>query len=115
MIKSHIGLIGLGTMGANLARNIASKGFPIVVYNRTTSVTETFLEKYGNKNIAVASTLEEYIQSLSSPRTILLMVKAGQAVDSVIEQLRPLLEKGDSIVDCGNSHFEDTERALGTP
>lgn len=110
MIKSHIGLIGLGTMGANLARNIADKGFPIVVYNRTTSVTETFLEKYGSKNIAVASTLEEYIQSLCSPRTILLMVKAGQAVDSVIEQLRPLLEKGDSIVDCGNSHFEDTER-----
>ncbi|MBD3156968.1 NADP-dependent phosphogluconate dehydrogenase [Candidatus Peregrinibacteria bacterium] len=110
MKQPHIGLIGLGTMGANLARNIAHKGYSIAVYNRTTSVTESFLKNHGNSSITGPRTLEEFVESLKPPRIILLMVKAGKAVDIVIDQLRPLIEKGDSIIDCGNSYFKDTKR-----
>lgn len=110
MRTPHIGLIGLGTMGANLARNIADKGYPIAVYNRTTSVTKSFLDDHGSDTLTGAETLKEFVASLKPPRTILLMVKAGKAVDSIIEQLLPYLEKGDSVVDCGNSHFQNTER-----
>ena len=106
MRTPHIGLIGLGTMGANLARNIADKGYPIAVYNRTTSVTKSFLDDHGSDTLTGAETLKEFVASLKPPRTILLMVKAGKAVDSIIEQLLPYLEKGDSVVDCGNSHFQ---------
>jgi len=110
MRESEIGLIGLGTMGRNLARNIANKGYRISVYNRTAEVTESFIRKFGNKNLLKTSTLEEFIQSLETPRKVILMIKAGKAVDNLIDNLKPLLGKKDIIIDCGNSNFHDTER-----
>ncbi|GBC69532.1 6-phosphogluconate dehydrogenase, NADP(+)-dependent, decarboxylating [archaeon HR01] len=107
----RIGLIGLGVMGENLAVNIASKGYGIVVYNRTASKTREFLERAGGvKEIAGAYTLNELTSSLERPRKIILMVKAGQAVDDIITELEPHLSPGDILFDCGNSHYLDTER-----
>ena len=110
MEKYNIGLIGLGTMGSNLARNIASKGFSVSVYNRTTEVMENFIKEFGNKNLKGFKTLENLINSLEIPRKIILMVKAGEVVDAVLDQLKPILEKGDIIIDCGNSNFKNTEK-----
>lgn len=115
MGKAHIGVIGLGVMGANLARNLAGHGIPAVVYNRTAKVTETFLEEYGNENLVGETELENFIERLEKPRRVLIMVKAGDAVDQMIDALRPLLDKGDVMVDGGNSNFRDTiqrEKAL---
>ena len=96
-------------MGANLARNLASKGFSVAVYNRTEEVTKEFSEKY-KKNLTPYYSIEELIASLERPRKILIMVKAGSPVDAVIESLLPYLEMGDIIVDCGNSFYKDTVR-----
>jgi len=107
----NFGVIGLAVMGENLALNVESRGFPIAVYNRTSSKTETFMkERAVGKDVKAAYTLEEFVQSLDRPRQILVMVKAGGPVDKVIEQLKPLLEEGDMIIDGGNSLYEDTER-----
>lgn len=111
MQKSDIGIIGMGVMGQNLALNIESKGFAVAVYNRTKSRTEEFMRKRSRgKKIRATYSLEDFVESLDRPRRILLMVKAGSAVDIFIEKLTSLLEKGDIIIDGGNSHFEDTER-----
>lgn len=111
MAKRTFGVIGLAVMGENLALNVESRGFPIAVYNRSEDKTETFMaEKATGKDIKAAYSLEEFVQTLESPRNILLMVKAGKPVDTVIEQLKPLLDKGDTIIDGGNSLYEDTER-----
>ncbi len=110
MEKSNIGLIGLGVMGSNLSRNIASKKFHISVYNRTTEVTDEFIKEHGNEYIHPAKTLEEFVDQLEVPRKIIILVKAGKAVDAVIEKLMPLLEKGDVVIDCGNSNFNNTLR-----
>ncbi len=109
-MSSHIGLIGLGTMGSALARNIANHKYSVVVYNRTTETTDEFIREYGNEFLQGKKTLPEFTGSLKNPRTILLMVDAGKPVDAVIESLKPLLSMGDLIVDCGNSNFTDTER-----
>ncbi|MDX2176390.1 MAG: decarboxylating NADP(+)-dependent phosphogluconate dehydrogenase [Candidatus Sumerlaeia bacterium] len=106
----RFGVVGLAVMGANIALNISDRGFPISVYNRTGSVTDEFLAKNPGRNITGAKTLEEFTASLERPRRILVMVKAGAAVDGVIAQLRPLLEDGDLIIDGGNSLYSDTER-----
>ncbi len=109
MSKTNIGLIGLGVMGANLARNIARNGFPISVYNRTTSVTEQFIEQYASEGeFSSAKSLEDFVSALEAPRQVIIMVKAGKAVDAVIDQLLPLLDKGDAIIDGGNSYYPDT-------
>ena len=111
MTKPSIGLIGLAVMGENLALNIESRGFPIAVYNRTTSVTEKFLaNRAKGKQFYGASTLEEFVESMETPRKIIILVKAGEPVDKVIDQLKPLLSPGDIIIDGGNSLYEDTER-----
>jgi len=125
MSKSQIGLIGLATMGANLARNIANKGFRVSVFNRTTEKTEQFIKDFGKESagrIHGSTNLKEFIASLETPRKIILLVKAGakapcpgesgtgQPVDDVIAELSPLLDKNDILIDCGNSHFKDTER-----
>lgn len=110
MEKSKIGLIGLGVMGNNLARNIADKKFHISVYNRTTEVTEEFINEHGNEFLHQSKTLEEFIGQLELPRKIIILVKAGKAVDAVIDKLTPFLAKGDIIIDCGNSNFHDTKR-----
>ena len=106
-----IGLIGLAVMGENLVLNMESKGFTVAVYNRTTAVTEKFAQgRAKGKNIVAAHTLEEFVKSLKRPRKAQIMVKAGAPVDAVIEQLIPLLEEGDIIIDGGNSLWTDTQR-----
>ena len=111
MTKNQFGLIGLAVMGQNLVLNAADHGFSVSVYNRTGSKTEEFMTgEAKEKNITATYTLEEFVASLERPRTIQIMVKAGGPVDAVIEQLKPLLDKGDIIIDGGNSFFPDTER-----
>jgi len=111
MSNCDIGLIGLAVMGENLVLNMESRGFRVAVYNRTTSVTEEFAQKRAKgKNITPCKTLEEFTGALSKPRKAQIMVKAGAPVDAVIEQLVPLLEPGDIIIDGGNSLWTDTQR-----
>ena len=110
-VKSDIGLIGLAVMGENLVMNMESKGFCVTVYNRTYEKVERFLTtRAKGKNIVGAKTLQELVDSLKKPRKIMMMIKAGSAVDSMIDMLCPLLEKGDIIIDGGNSNFHDTIR-----
>ena len=109
--KADIGLIGLAVMGENLVMNMESKGFTVAVFNRSTEKVVNFVEgRAKNKNIIGAMTLQELIDSLKKPRKVMLMVKAGQPVDDYIEMLLPYLDKGDIIIDGGNSHFPDTTR-----
>jgi len=106
-----IGLIGLAVMGENLALNIASRGYSIAVYNRTTSVTDAFVAGRGNQpNVHGCHTLEQLVAALKPPRKVMMMVKAGPAVDQLIATLRPLLDKGDVIIDGGNTLPSDTDR-----
>src|SRR3954468_22565482 len=108
---SQIGVTGLAVMGANLARNIARRGVPIAVHNRTASKTEEFLSEFsGEGDFTGAESLEDFVSALERPRRIIVMVKAGAPVDGVIESLEPLLDEGDIIIDAGNSHFLDTRR-----
>ena len=110
-MKAQIGLIGLGVMGENLLMNMESKGFTVACYNRSTDKVANFIEgRAKGKNIIGAFSLEELVASLAKPRKVMIMVKAGGAVDSMIESLIPLLEEGDIIIDGGNSHFPDTIR-----
>ena len=98
-------------MGANLARNIARRGVPVAVHNRTTTRTAEFMEQYGEEGaFTPAETLEDFVAALERPRRIIVMVKAGLPVDTVIAELAPLLDEGDVIIDAGNSHFPDTKR-----
>ena len=111
MNQSEIGLIGLAVMGENLALNIESKGFPISVFNRTVSKVDEFIGgRAKGKKFFGAKSLEEFVGSLKRPRKIIMLVKAGKAVDDLIAQLLPLLEPGDILIDGGNSHFPDTIR-----
>jgi 6-phosphogluconate dehydrogenase len=106
-----IGLIGLAVMGENLVLNMESKGFKVAVWNRTQSKVDAFVGGRGaNKNIVGAQSAEELVASLKSPRIIMIMVRAGWPVDATIEKVAPLLERGDIIVDGGNSNFEDTSK-----
>ncbi len=106
-----IGLVGLAVMGENLVLNMESKGFSVAVFNRTVSKVDDFINGRGKgKNIKGCHSLQDLVNSLKKPRKIMLMVKAGQAVDEFIEQLIPLLDLGDIIIDGGNSHFPDTTR-----
>ena len=108
---SDIGLIGLAVMGENLVLNMESKGFRVSVYNRTVQKVDDFLKgRASGKNITGARSIEEFVASLSRPRKIMIMVKAGNAVDEMIDILIPLLDKGDIIIDGGNTHFPDTNR-----
>ncbi len=109
--QCDIGLIGLAVMGENLVLNMESKGFSVAVFNRTTEVTDKFAAgRAKGKNIQPTRTMEEFVGALKKPRKAMIMVKAGGPVDAVIGQLAPLLDKGDVIVDGGNSLFTDTQR-----
>lgn len=112
MTQAEIGLIGLGTMGAALALNIAEKGFPIAVWNRTASVTTEFHAGAGDlaARIIPTDSLQALVDAIRPPRAIILMVPAGTAVDQQIAALRPLLGPDDLIIDAGNANFHDTER-----
>ena len=111
MEKADIGLIGLAVMGENLVLNMESKGFTVAVFNRTVEKVDKFINSGAKgKNIIGTHSVKEFIDSLKSPRKVMLMVKAGQPVDDFIEKVIPYLEKGDIIIDGGNSHFPDTIR-----
>lgn len=110
---SQLAVIGLGTMGANLARNAARNGAKVPVYNRTTEKMQEFMNDYADEGEFVGcETLEELVQSMERPRPIMIMVKAGGPVDAVIDQLLPLLDEDDIIIDGGNSHYPDTDRRV---
>src|SRR5438309_4716328 len=109
--QCDIGLIGLAVMGENLVLNMESKGFHVAVFNRTTEVTDKFAATRGKgKNIHPTHTIEELLGALKKPRKVMIMIKAGKPVDQVIGELIPFLEKGDVIIDGGNSLFTDTQR-----
>jgi 6-phosphogluconate dehydrogenase len=108
---SDIGLIGLAVMGENLVLNMESKGFQVSVFNRTTKKVDDFIEgRAKDKEIKGTHSLEELVKSLERPRKVMMMIKAGSAVDKLIESLIPLLEPGDILIDGGNTHFPDTTR-----
>nr|WP_234406682.1 decarboxylating NADP(+)-dependent phosphogluconate dehydrogenase [Prolixibacter bellariivorans] len=109
--KADIGLIGLAVMGENLVLNMESKGFTVAVYNRTTEKVDKFMNGRGaGKNFIGCHTIEELTANLERPRKVMMLVKAGNPVDALIEQIIPHLEEGDIIIDGGNSHFPDTMR-----
>lgn len=115
MTKPNVGMIGLAVMGSNLARNIESRGVPIAVYNRSGDVTKEFMGKFGTREgkptgFVASYALEDFVKSMAAPRQIFIMIKAGAAVDAIIDQLEPLLDKGDIIIDGGNAYFKDTIR-----
>ena len=111
MKKADIGLIGLAVMGENLVMNMESRGFTVAVYNRSTEKVDRFLAgRAAGRNILGCHSPAELVESLSSPRKIFMMVKAGKAVDELIDQLLPLLDAGDILIDGGNSHYPDTVR-----
>ncbi len=109
--KCDFGLIGLAVMGENLALNVESRGYSVAVFNRTTSKVDDFMNgRAKGKRFVGCHNLEEFVASLAAPRKVLLMVKAGPAVDEFIEHLLPLLSPGDVIIDGGNTYYPDTER-----
>ena len=111
MKKADIGLVGLAVMGENLVMNMESKGFTVAVFNRTTDKVKAFVEgRAAGKNIIGCYSVEELVANLEKPRKVFMMVKAGSAVDALIDQLIPHLEEGDILIDGGNSHFPDTIR-----
>ncbi|WP_045521819.1 decarboxylating NADP(+)-dependent phosphogluconate dehydrogenase [Neobacillus niacini] len=105
-----IGVIGLGVMGSNIALNMANKGEQVAVYNYTRDLTDQLVEKLDGQAITPYYEVQDFVQSLETPRKVFVMVTAGKAIDSVIGSLVPYLEEGDVIMDGGNSHYEDTER-----
>jgi len=111
MVKQDFGLIGLGVMGQNLALNIERNGFLVAIYNRTAIRTQEFIKRRARgQNILPTYSIEEFVQSLKTPRKIMIMVKAGEPVDALLEQLMPHLQRGDLIIDGGNSFFKDSDR-----
>ncbi len=110
MAKQQIGVVGLAVMGKNLALNIESRGYSVSVYNRSADKTEEMLKESQGKNVVGTYSVEEFVNSLETPRKILLMVKAGKPTDATIEQLKPFLSKGDILIDGGNTLFVDTQR-----
>ncbi len=107
---NDFGLIGLAVMGQNLVLNVESRGFAVSVYNRTTVVGDAFVSQHPGKRITHFASLADFVQSLTRPRKVMIMVKAGAAVDAVITQLIPLLSPDDIVIDGGNSLYTDTER-----
>ena len=110
MKKQQIGVIGLAVMGRNLAFNIESRGYSVSVYNRSSEKTDAMMEEAKGRNVHPTYSIEEFVNSLETPRKILIMVKAGAATDATIAQLTPYLDKGDILIDGGNTFFKDTQR-----
>ncbi|MEM1349725.1 MAG: NADP-dependent phosphogluconate dehydrogenase, partial [Myxococcota bacterium] len=109
--QADIGVVGLGVMGRNLALNFADSGFTVAVYNREPEWTDAFMDgEAGDKAVLATKTYEEFVAAIRGPKAIFVMISAGDPVDYVLEALAPLLTEGDTVVDGGNSHFEDTNR-----
>jgi 6-phosphogluconate dehydrogenase len=113
MAKQHIGIVGLGVMGENLALNMESKGFSVAGFDLDARKVESFANKTRGRNVVAARSQDEFVASLDSPKRILIMVPAGKAVDAVITTLRPSLSAGDLLIDGGNTLFHDTVRRIG--
>ncbi|ORC92129.1 6-phosphogluconate dehydrogenase [Trypanosoma theileri] len=113
-MSMDVGIVGLGVMGANLALNIAEKGFKVAVFNRTYSKTESFMKENASvpfaSNLKAFETMKDFVAALKKPRKVLILVQAGAATDATIEQLKAVMEKDDIIVDTGNAHFKDQGR-----
>ena len=110
MSKQQIGVVGMAVMGKNLALNIESRGYSVALFNRTGAKTTAVVEENPDKNFKATYTIEEFVESIEKPRRILLMVKAGPATDATIQELLPHLDKGDILIDGGNTFFKDTMR-----
>ncbi|MBG0400386.1 NADP-dependent phosphogluconate dehydrogenase [Enterococcus faecium] len=110
MSKQQIGVVGMAVMGKNLALNIESRGYSVALFNRTGAKTTAVVEEHPDKNFKATYTIEEFVESIEKPRQILLMVKAGPATDATIQELLPHLDKGDILIDGGNTFFKDTMR-----
>lgn len=110
MSKQEIGVIGMAVMGKNLALNIESRGYSVSIYNRTTSRAESVIKENPDKNLNLETTIESFVKSLEKPRRILLMVQAGAGTDAVIQEVLPFLDKGDVLIDGGNTFYQDTIR-----
>lgn len=110
MSKQEIGVIGMAVMGRNLALNIESRGYSVSIYNRSKDKTDEVMAEHPDKQLVPYYTLPDFVNSLEKPRRILIMVQAGRGTDAVIDELKPLLDKGDIIIDGGNAYFEDTIR-----
>ncbi|MEU4165506.1 NADP-dependent phosphogluconate dehydrogenase [Streptomyces sp. NPDC026665] len=109
--SAQIGVTGLAVMGRNLARNFARNGYAVAVHNRTSAKTNALVEEFGHEGTFVAAeTAKEFVAALERPRRLVIMVKAGEPTDAVIQEFAPLLEPGDMIIDGGNAHFADTRR-----
>jgi len=106
----QIGVVGMAVMGKNLALNIESRGYTVAIYNRTSSKTETVAKEHADKKLVPSYSIQDFVASLEKPRRIILMVKAGAGTDAVIQELLPLLDKGDVLIDGGNTFFKDTMR-----
>ena len=106
--QAQIGVVGLAVMGKNLALNIESRGFTVGVYNRSRSKTDDMMKDHSEKNLVPSYTVQEFVDSLEKPRRILMMVKAGGPTDAVIDELLPLLDEHDVLIDGGNTNFHDT-------
>lgn len=110
MSKQQIGVVGMAVMGRNLALNIESRGYTVAIFNRSADKTDEVIAEHPGKNLAPYYSVEEFVASLEKPRRILLMVKAGDATDKTIASLTPHLEKGDILIDGGNTYYQDTIR-----
>src|SRR5262250_451942 len=108
---AEIGVVGLAVMGRNLARNLARHGCTVALYNRSVERTRSLVAEHGTEGVFVPSgSLAEFVASLARPRAVIVMVKAGGPTDAILEDLVPLLEADDIVIDCGNAYFEDTRR-----
>ncbi|KZK39220.1 6-phosphogluconate dehydrogenase decarboxylating [Lactococcus cremoris] len=110
MAQANFGVVGMAVMGKNLALNVESRGYTVALFNRTTSKTEEVVTEHPDKNFVLTKTVEEFVAAIEKPRRIMLMVQAGAATDATIKSLLPHLDKGDILIDGGNTHFPDTMR-----
>src|SRR5918996_2018644 len=110
-MKADIGVTGLAVMGRNLARNFARHGYTVALHNRSHARTQSLVDEHGHEGDFVPSeSMADFVASLERPRKVVIMVKAGAGTDAVIDELVPLLEEGDIVIDAGNAHFPDTIR-----
>jgi 6-phosphogluconate dehydrogenase len=112
MQQAQFGMIGLGTMGRNLVLNMADHGIPVSGYDRNTDQQKRLLEEGKDKPVQAAASMAAFVQSLATPRRIMMLVPAGKIVDAVIDEITPLLQAGDILIDGGNSHFTDTDKRI---
>jgi 6-phosphogluconate dehydrogenase len=108
--KFDYGMIGLGTMGRNLVYNMSDHGYTVIGFDKNNSQVETLKKEAGNDKVFATSNLDEFLKALKTPKVIMMLVPAGKIVDEVINELKPFLSENDLLMDCGNSHFTDTNK-----